>query len=105
MGRPYAGVYEMLDFPEYQFQEYPKVMGYRDAAKTQPITVASKQEEDDFIAAPPLDAVSSPQEQALADLERELAAKEKRLAELESAIQKANAVQAPVGGDVAKSAK
>lgn len=29
-GRPFAGVYEMMQFPEYRYQEYPKAVQVED---------------------------------------------------------------------------
>lgn len=28
-GRPFGGVYELMDFPQYQFREYPKAVRFR----------------------------------------------------------------------------
>jgi hypothetical protein len=84
--RAYAGVFETMDFPEYKFQEYPKVVGYRDAGKTLPIIVQNRQEEDDFLAAPPPEAFSSAQDRSIATLERQLADAQARLAELDAAV-------------------
>ena len=45
----YLGVFQNMEFPPYTFSEYPKVVGYKDAKKTDPIIVGNAKEEVEFI--------------------------------------------------------
>lgn len=47
--QPFLGVFERVDFPPYKFEEYPKVVGYRDEKKHDPIIVSNAKEEVEFI--------------------------------------------------------
>lgn len=81
MARPkqaYLGVFENMDFPAYKFEEYPKVVGYRDDKRTVPILVNDAREEVEFISQGAPGAVKS-REEELAD------EKEKMRIELELA--------------------
>lgn len=65
----FMGVFENMDFPDYKFQEYPKVVGYRDDKRTDPILVNDAREEVEFLSKGAPGAVKS-REEELAD-ERE----------------------------------
>jgi hypothetical protein len=86
--RPYLGVYENMDFPDYKFQEYPKVVGYADAKKTQPIVVKDQREEVDFLTRGQPGAVKTREEELHDELERkniELELAKQQLAEINKA--------------------
>ena len=90
----YMGVYENMDFPEYKFQEYPKVVGYKDEKKREPIIVADAREEVEFITTGSPGAHISREDELQAELDRkamELEAAKKQLAELKSQQDKAKA--------------
>lgn len=104
--QPYLGVYGNMEFPDYVFHEYPKVVGYRDERKLHPIIVGDAKEELKFISegapgahktaedelADQLNAKNLELEQAKAALEEhrklreELAAKDVELQELRKAL-------------------
>ena len=93
----YLGVYANMDFPEYQFQEYPKVVGYRDEKKSDPIIVADAKEEVEFITTGSPGAHISREEELQAELERkavELEQAKKMLAELKAQQDKVKATVA-----------
>jgi hypothetical protein len=90
----YLGVYENMDFPDYKFEEYPKVVGYRDEKKTIPIIVGNAKEEVEFITTGSPGAHISREDELQAELERkavELEAAKKQLAELKAGQEKAKA--------------
>ena len=94
----YMGVYENMDFPEYKFQEYPKVVGYKDDKKKEPIIVADAREEVEFITTGSPGAHISREDELQAELDRkamELEAAKKQLAELKSQQEKAKAAILP----------
>jgi hypothetical protein len=98
----FLGVYENMDFPDYKFVEYPKVVGYRDEKKTDPIIVADAKEEVEFITTGSPGAHISREDELQAELERkavELEQAKKQLAELKAGQDKAKATVAaqPVG--------
>lgn len=68
--RPYLGVYESMEFPPYKFEEYPKVVGYRDEAKTDPILVGDAREEVEFITKGGPGAFKTREDELQAELER-----------------------------------
>lgn len=83
----YLGVYGNIDFPDYKFEEYPKVVGYRDDKKTDPIIVADAKEEVEFITTGSPGAHISREEELQNELERkavELEQARKLLAELKA---------------------
>jgi hypothetical protein len=85
--RPYLGVYESMEFPPYKFEEYPKVVGYRDDKKTDPIIVGDAKEEVDFITKGEPGAFKSREDELQAELERkavELELAKTQLAELKA---------------------
>ena len=85
--RQYLGVYESMDFPEYKFQEYPKVVGYKDEGKTDPILVGDAKEEIDFITKGGPGAFKTREDELQAELERkavELELAKTQLAELKA---------------------
>lgn len=94
----YLGVYENIDFPEYKFQEYPKVVGYKDEKKKEPIIVADAREEVEFITTGSPGAHISREDELQAELDRkamELEAAKKQLAELKAQQDKAKASVLP----------
>ena len=85
--RPYLGVYENMEFPEYKFQEYPKVVGYRDEKKQVPIIVGDAKEEVEFITKGEPGAFKSREDELEAELERkavELELAKTQLAEMKA---------------------
>jgi hypothetical protein len=86
----FLGIYESMDFEPYVFQEYPKVVGYRDAAKTDPILVNNAKEEVDFITTGSPGAVKSKEEELKAELDR-------KAVELEQAKEQLEAMKKPEG--------
>lgn len=94
----YLGVYENIDFPPYTFQEYPKVVGYKDEKKKEPIIVADAREEVEFITTGSPGAHISREDELQAELDRkavELEAAKKQLAELKAQQEKAKASTLP----------
>lgn len=94
----FLGVFEHMDFPEYKFQEYPKVVGYSDEAKQKPIIVNDAREEVEFITTGSPGAHIPREEELAAELklrETELAEAKKMLAEFK-AQQEAAKAKAPV---------
>lgn len=90
----YLGVYENIDFPAYKFQEYPKVVGYKDEKKLDPIIVGDAREEVEFITTGSPGAHISREEELQAELDRkamELEAARKQLAEIKAQQEKAKA--------------
>lgn len=93
----FLGVYGNMDFPEYKFEEYPKVVGYRDDKKRDPIIVADAREEVQFITTGSPGAHISREDELQAELERkavELEQAKKMLAELKTQQDKAKAAVA-----------
>ena len=85
--RNYLGVYENMEFPEYKFQEYPKVVGYRDEKKQVPIIVGDAKEEVEFITKGEPGAFKSREDELEAELERkavELELAKTQLAEMKA---------------------
>ena len=83
----YMGVYENMDFPDYKYSEYPKVVGYRDDKKTDPIIVADAKEEVQFITTGSPGAHISREDELQAELDRkamELEVAKKQLAEIKA---------------------
>jgi hypothetical protein len=66
----YLGVFENMDFEPYKFQEYPKVVGYRDVKKTDPIMVSDAREEVEFITHGSPGALKSREDELTDELER-----------------------------------
>lgn len=92
--KQYLGVFENMDFPDYKFEEYPKVVGYLDAKKTQPIIVADAREEVEFITTGSPGAHITREEELQQELERkavELEAAKKQLADIKAQQEKAKA--------------
>lgn len=90
----YLGVYENIDFPPYKFQEYPKVVGYKDEKKLDPIIVGDAREEVEFITTGSPGAHISREDELQAELDRkamELEAARKQLAEIKAQQEKAKA--------------
>lgn len=88
----FMGVFENMDFPEYKFQEYPKVVGYKDEKKKDPIIVADAREEVEFITTGSPGAHISREDELQAELDRkamELEAAKKQLAEIKAQQEKA----------------
>jgi len=97
--QPYMGIYENMDFPPYKYEEYPKVVGYRDEKKRDPIIVADPREEVEFITKGAPGAHISREDELQAELERkavELEAAKKQLAELKASQDKAKAGTLPL---------
>ena len=85
--RQYLGVYESMEFPEYKFREYPKVVGYKDEKKEFPIIVGDAKEEIDFITSGELGSFKTREEELQAELDRravELELARTQLAELKA---------------------
>ena len=85
--RPYLGVYESMEFPEYKFQEYPKVVGYKDEKKEIPIIVGDAKEEVEFITKGEPGAFKSREDELQAELDRkavELELAKTQLAEMKA---------------------
>lgn len=96
----FLGVYENMDFPPYKYEEYPKVVGYRDEKKRDPIIVADAKEEVQFITTGSPGAHISREEELQAELDRkavELETAKKMLAELKASQEKAKASVLPLG--------
>lgn len=94
----FLGVYENMDFPDYKFEEYPKVVGYRDDKKRDPIIVGDAKEEVEFITKGAPGAHISREDELQAELERkavELEQAKKMLAELKASQDKAKASVLP----------
>lgn len=90
----FLGVYENMDFPDYKFQEYPKVVGYRDEKKTDPIIVGDARDEVAFITTGSPGAHISREDELQAELDRravELEEAKRQLAELKSQQEKTKA--------------
>lgn len=95
----FLGVFENMDFPDYKFEEYPKVVGYRDDKKRDPIIVANAKEEVEFITTGSPGAHISREEEMQAELDRkvmELEAAKKQLAEIKAQQEKAKTSILPV---------
>lgn len=94
----FLGVFENMDFPDYKFQEYPKVVGYKDEKKREPIIVADAREEVEFITTGSPGAHISREEELQAELDRkamELEVARKQLAEIKAQQEKAKASVLP----------
>lgn len=90
----FLGVFENMDFPPYKFEEYPKVVGYRDTRKNDPIIVNDPKEEVEFITTGSPGAHISREDELQAELERravELEQAKKQLAELKAQQEKLKA--------------
>jgi hypothetical protein len=95
----FLGVYENMDFPPYKYVEYPKVVGYRDSKKLDPIIVGDAREEVDFITTGSPGAHISREDELQAELDRkavELEAAKKMLADLKASQEKAKASVLPL---------
>jgi hypothetical protein len=95
----YLGVYENMDFPDYKYAEYPKVVGYRDDKKSDPIIVADAKEEVEFITTGFPGAHVSREDELQAELDRkalELDAAKRQLADLKAQQEKAKASVLPL---------
>jgi hypothetical protein len=66
----FLGVFENMEFEPYKFQEYPKVVGYRDSAKRDPIIVNDQREELRFISDGAPGAVKTREEELHDELEK-----------------------------------
>lgn len=66
----YLGVFENMDFEPYKFKEYPKVVGYKDEKKSDPIIVADAKEEVQFITTGSPGAHRTREEELNAELEK-----------------------------------
>ena len=77
----YYGVFGNIDFEPYRYQEYPKVVGYRDEKKKDPIIVADPKEEVDFITTGSKGAYKTREDELNEELEKR--ALELRLAQEE----------------------
>jgi hypothetical protein len=87
----FLGVYENMDFPDYKYSEYPKVVGYRDDKKTDPIIAADAREEVEFITTGSPGAHISREDELQAELDRkamELEVARKQLAEIKAQQEK-----------------
>lgn len=103
--QPFLGVYENMDFPDYKFVEYPKVVGYKDENKMEPIIVNDAREEVEFITTGFPGAHISREEELQKESERlavELEAAKKQLQELKAQQDKAKS--APVAASAGKGA-
>lgn len=96
----YLGVFENMDFEPYKFREYPKVVGYKDEKKTDPILVADAKEEVQFITTGSPGAFVSREEELNLQLERQKV--ELELAKTELAEIKAKQELAAKTSDPAK---
>lgn len=93
----FLGVYENMDFPDYKFEEYPKVVGYKDEAKQFPIIVGNASEEVQFITTGSPGAHISKEDELKAELDRaavELEQAKKQLADLKAQQEKTKAAVA-----------
>jgi len=68
--KAYLGVFEHMEFPDYKFEEYPKVVGYRDKERMTPIIVNDAKEEIDFITTGGPGAVKTKEDELKAELDR-----------------------------------
>lgn len=96
--RPYLGVYESMEFPEYKFQEYPKVVGYKDEKKEFPIIVGDAKEEIEFITKGEPGAFKTREDELQAELDRkavELELAKTQLAELKAQKELADSAKKP----------
>lgn len=83
----FLGVYGNMDFPDYKFSEYPKVVGYRDEKKENPIIVLNPKEELEFISNGEKGVFVSAEDELKAELARkdvELELARKQLEELKA---------------------
>ena len=94
----YLGVFENMDFPDYKFQEYPKVVGYRDEAKRDPIVVNDAREEVEFITTGSPGAHIPREEELEAELKKRQVELEEAKKQLEvlKGLQDAKAKPAPI---------
>lgn len=94
----YLGVFEHMDFPDYKFQEYPKVVGYRDEAKRDPIVVNDAREEVEFITTGSPGAHIPREEELEAELKKRQVELEEAKKQLEAlkGLQDAKAKPAPI---------
>jgi hypothetical protein len=96
--RPYLGVYESMEFPPYKFQEYPKVVGYKDEKKEFPIIVGDAKEEVEFITKGEPGSFKTREDELQAELERkavELELAKTQLAELKAQKELADSAKKP----------
>ena len=95
----FRSVFENMDFPEYKFKEYPKVVGYRDEKKQVPIIVGDAKEEVDFITKGEQGSFKTREDELQAELERkavELELAKTQLAELKAQKELAENSKKPV---------
>lgn len=93
----FTGVYGSLDFPDYEYREYPKHMGFRlQGGKPVEVIAANKAEEDEILENGGLerDPVAAAEAKVtVANKEKELL--EARIAELEAKLAAKPAAPAP----------
>jgi len=94
--RQFLGVFENMDFPPYKFEEYPKVVGYRDEKKRDPILVANAKEEVDFITTGSPGAKKTREDELNEELERKALELEIAKKELETIKAQQEAAKAAV---------
>lgn len=93
--RQFLGVYEHMEFPDYKFQEYPKVVGYKDEKKTDPILVGDAREEVEFITRGEPGAFKTREDELQSELELKRVELEQAKAQLEELkVKKAEAEKA-----------
>ena len=96
----YLGVYENMDFPDYKYSEYPKVVGYRDDKKKDPIIVADAKEEVEFITTGAPGAHKTREDELNEELERKALELEIAKKELETIKAQQEAAKAAVAKKV-----
>ena len=94
--RQFLGVYENMDFPPYKFEEYPKVVGYKDEKKTDPIIVGDAREEVEFITKGSPGAHKTREDELNEELERKALELEIARKELETIKAQQEAAKAAV---------
>lgn len=86
--RPYSGVYEGMDFPDYEFREFPKMLGYTIVGNENvPVIVQNAEEEKKVrdaggLSVSPLDVAQA----KVTAAEAEKAALEAKVAELQAKL-------------------
>lgn len=96
----FLGVFGNMDFPAYKFQEYPKVVGYRDEKKTDPILVADAREEVEFLTKGSPGAHKTREDELNEELERKALELELAKTELEKIKAQQEAAKAAVAKKV-----